>query len=92
VAHQHETKPADLRLSQRLRDHGVGSAAGIEWHTIVRKDQHDRIRPGLQGDAHVRFAAIARAMADDVGDDFLEYEFGVVAWRPLESLGIERFT
>lgn len=92
MTHQHETEPADLCLCQRLRHHGVGAAAGIKGHAIVGKDQHDRVWAGLQGDLHIGFAAVARAMADDVGDDLLEYELGVVACRPFESFGIERCT
>src|SRR5579859_1049836 len=90
MTHQQQPEPADLRLGQRSRHHGICSPARVEGQPVIRKAQHDRVREHLQGDAHVGFAAVVRTVLDDVRDDLLEYELGVVARRSLESLDIER--
>ena len=44
---------------------------------------------GLQREAHLQRVSVGCAMSDDVRDDLLEYQFGVVARRSVQQHRIE---
>ena len=72
-----------------LRASRGNGARGIS--TVERRNFRSKIAR-FQRDAHVGLAALPCAMADDVGDDLLENQLGVVARGRIQRFPVEGVT
>ncbi len=64
--------------------------SGIERNTVVFERHDDAILAELDRDLDAQFSAPWRAVANDVGDDFFEDDFGVVAGGGIGAAAVER--